>query len=480
MPGTDSPPHVQHDWRKMMSSESSGKMGLSSLTLFSVCAVLVVDGLTASASIGLSSIGWWLITLVFFVIPYGLISSELGTTYPGEGGIYDWVKRAFGFKWAVRTTWFYWVNVGLWMPAVYIMFAGMLAEMFFPEMSLWTQIIICIALTWLSIWVCNTSVDIGVWVTNLGALFKVVVISVLGVGGFWYASQHGVANDFTVANMMPSLDSGLGFLPVIIFNLLGFELIACMGDEIRNPQKDIPKSILISAVIVTGLYVFGTVGILLALPVEEIGLVSGIIATLRTLFGDGAFGQFMVYGIGSLALLTFIANMTTWTMGASRAAMEAAQAGELPAVFAKEDPVHKTPVGANVLTGVASSVVIILYGLFSGESDELFWSVFAFSSCVFLLPYLFMFPAHLKLRLTDGAAKRPYKVPGGINTQIALSAICFLFIAQAVVLFVFPDIATGAVDWSYSAPVAIGIAITIGIGEWILAGAVKRAKLAAS
>ena len=64
-------------------------MGLSSLTLFSVCAILVVDGLTASASIGSSSITWWLITLVLFVIPYGLISSELGTTYLGEGGIYD-------------------------------------------------------------------------------------------------------------------------------------------------------------------------------------------------------------------------------------------------------------------------------------------------------------------------------------------------------------------------------------------------------
>ena len=65
---------------------TTGKMGLSSLTLFSVCAVLVVDGLTASASIGPSSITWWIITLILFVIPYGLISSELGTTYPGEGG----------------------------------------------------------------------------------------------------------------------------------------------------------------------------------------------------------------------------------------------------------------------------------------------------------------------------------------------------------------------------------------------------------
>ncbi|WP_422449636.1 MULTISPECIES: APC family permease [unclassified Endozoicomonas] len=301
---------------------------------------------------------------------------------------------------------------------------------------------------------------------------------VLGVGGFWYASQNGVANEFTLSTMMPSFDSGLGFLPVIIFNLMGFELIACMGSEIKNPRRDIPKSILISAAIVTGLYVFGTLGILLALPVEEIGLVAGIVSTLRTLFGDGAFGQFMVYGIGSLALLTFIANMTTWTMGASRAAMEAAQAGELPEFVAKEHPVHKTPVGANMITGMVSTVVILLYGLTSGESDELFWSIFAFSSCIFLLPYLFMFPAFFKLRVSDPDRERPYKVPGSIAVQAVLSTICFLFIVQAVVLFVFPDIGNGNVDWNYSLPVALGIAITIGIGEWILATAAKRMQVA--
>ena len=210
-----------------MSQENTGKMGLASLTLFNVCAVLVIDTLTASASLGPSAITWWLITLVLFVVPYGLISSELATTYPGEGGIYDWVKRACGMKWAVRTTWYYWINVALWMPAVYIMFAGMFAEMFFPGMGLWPQIAICIALTALTIWICNVSVDAGVWVTNLGAIAKVIVIAVLAIGGFMYAMEHGVANEFTVASMTPNFDSALGFLPVIVFNLLGFELVAC-------------------------------------------------------------------------------------------------------------------------------------------------------------------------------------------------------------------------------------------------------------
>ncbi len=66
------------------------------MTLFTVCAILIVDQLAASAAIGVQSIFWWVFTLVLFFIPYGLITAELGSTYPQEGGIYAWVRRAFG------------------------------------------------------------------------------------------------------------------------------------------------------------------------------------------------------------------------------------------------------------------------------------------------------------------------------------------------------------------------------------------------
>ncbi|PSW18103.1 amino acid permease [Photobacterium sanctipauli] len=452
---------------------SKGKMGVTSLALFSLCAVIVVDTLTASASIGVSSIGWWLVTLVVFVIPYGLITSELGTTYPGDGGIYDWVKKAFGYKWAVRTTWFYWINVGLWMPAVYIMFAGMFAELFFPGLSLFWQIAICIALTWLTIWICNVSVDVGVWVTNIGAILKVTVITVLGVGGFVYAAKNGVANEFSLSAMMPSLDTGVAFLPALVFNLMGFELVATMTKEMKD-VRDMPKSIFLAAIITAFLYVFGTVGILMALPMQDIGLVAGIIDTLRKLFGTGPFGQMMVYVIGTMALLTFIGNMVTWTMGASRAAAEAAGEGELPDAVAKMSEKYDTPVGANNITGMLSTVVILAYAVFAQTSDELFWSVFAFSSCIFLLPYLFMFPSYLKLRLADGERERPFRVPGGMGVQWALSIICFLTIVQAVVLFIFPDLLTLSVNWVYSAPVFIGVLLTVGAGEYLLMLAVKK------
>lgn len=74
------------------------------MTLFTVAAILVIDTLAPSAAIGPSSISWWIITLVLFFIPYGLITAELGTTYPEQGGLYIWVRNAFGQRWAARTT----------------------------------------------------------------------------------------------------------------------------------------------------------------------------------------------------------------------------------------------------------------------------------------------------------------------------------------------------------------------------------------
>lgn len=146
--------------------------------------------------------------------------------------------------------------------------------------------------------------------------------------------KNGVANEFTLPAMMPSLDSAVSFLPAIVFNLMGFELVATMTKEMKD-VRDMPKAVFLSIGITAFLYIFGTVGILMALPVESIGLVSGLIDTFKTLFGGGVFGTAMVYIFGTFALLTLIGNMVSWTMGASRAAAEAAQEGELPAPVAK-------------------------------------------------------------------------------------------------------------------------------------------------
>lgn len=436
------------------------------MTLFTVCAIIVIDTLAASASIGASTISWWLITLVLFFIPYGLVTAELGTTYTEQGGLYVWIKRAFGEKWAARSTWYYWINVALWMPSVYILFAGMFAQMFFPEMSLWLQIGIGILMTWVTVWIGTITLEAGKWVPNIGAFIKAAIMLVLGVGGIIYAARNGVANDLSLTAILPSWDAGLAFLPVIVYNFMGFELMSGAAEEMENPGKDILSAILTAGALIAFFYILATVGILLALPLDQLGLVSGIIDTLKAILGDSGLGGMVVVVLGIGALYTFLANMVTWTMGANRTAAEAASEGELPALFGKLHPVNKTPVGAYLLTGVISTLVLVVYGFMAGSNEELFWTLFAFSSIIFLLPYLALFPAFLKLRQTDGNAKRSFQIPGGMPVAATIAVICEIFVIQAILFFIW--VPGQPIDWAYAVPVLAGVLVTIVAGEILL------------
>ena len=72
--------------------------------------------------------------------------------------------------------------------------------------------------------------------------------------------------------MTPSWSASLAFLPVILYNYLGFELMSGAGEEMDNPARDVPRAIVRSGAIISFFYIFATFGILLALPLEDIGL----------------------------------------------------------------------------------------------------------------------------------------------------------------------------------------------------------------
>lgn len=311
---------------------SNGKMGISQIALFCMCAVIVLETLTASASIGPSGLFWWGITLLFFIVPYSLITSELGTTYPAEGGIYDWIRRAFGARMSSRAVYLYWLAGGLWMPAGYILFAGMFARMFMPDLGLMGQVVIVLIMSWLTIAFINYKTSVGIWLTAAGAVFKITVIMILGIAGFYHAFQYGPANEFSFASMMPSASSGIGFLAVIVYNLVGLELVACMGKELRNPARDMPRSILLASIAIAFLYIFGSMGILMAIPLANLNLVSGIVDALGPLLGEDSP---LIIMVCIFFMLSIIGNQVTWAMAPSRAAAEAAREGELPAFIGK-------------------------------------------------------------------------------------------------------------------------------------------------
>ena len=437
-------------------------LGVRDMVLFSVSAILLLDTLAAGASIGVQSLFWWLFLGIVFFVPYALICSEMGTTYPEQGGIYAWVRDAFGGRWASRVTWAYWVNTAVWLPAIYILFAGVFAQLFFPGLSLGMQIAIAIGLSWLSVLINVISLNIGKLVPNLGAIIKSIVFAAIIGGAFHYSRTHGLANEFSLANLTPEWGEGLKYISVIIYGMLGFELVSAGSDEMNNPKRDVPRAILVAGLIIIVLYTLATAALLTAFPAAEIDVVEGLVDSMVLFFGDTGAGAVFAMCLGVGALYTFFANGVTWALGCNRAAAEAAIEGELPAVFGREHPVYETPAGAAVLMGIVSTVILFTYGILATTNAVLFWSLFAFSAVIFLLPYIGLVLAFREMRRSDPDRERPFRVPGGPFVANFLSLACTAILLIAIFFFVYtPD---AGMQW----PVFAGAAIVLLSGEVVI------------
>ncbi len=400
------------------------------------------------------------------MLPIGLITAELGTAYPEDGGIYHWIEKAFGGRWAARAIWAYWINTAIWLPAIFVLFAGVAAQLFGFSLTVTAQIIVGLVLTWLVVGLEVIGLKIGKWVPNLGAIFKLLIFGVLSLGGIYYGLNHGSANAVNIETLKPDFEDGIQFLPVIIYGMLGFELVSSAGGHIDRPGRNVPRAILISGTLILALYILATLGILIALPLDQIDIVEGLIDTLKLFFADIPGGGAIVMLLGLLALFTFFSNAATWAMGCNRAMAEAADERLFPAIFARRHNTHDGVIGSAILMGVVCSLALLLYGGLASSNEDLFWSLFAFSAVIFMLPYLGMVLAFIRLRKTDPDHPRPFKVGGGNMMATLLGLICALVLLMTMFLFAYvPGTGEGS-GWQKST--IVGFVIVMFIGDILI------------
>ena len=437
------------------------------MVLFTVSAILLPDTLASAASIGASSISWWILLSTVFLVPFALISAELGCSYPEQGGVYAWIRDAFGRRWGSRITWCYWINTAVWLPSVCILFSAVFKQLFFPEATLPFQIGVAIAICLLIVSVSCVALDLGKWVPNIGAVAKFVFFLTIIAGAWAYTRENGMANPLNVETLAIRWGESLQFIPAIIYGMLGFELVSAGSEEMRNPARDVPRAVIISGVTVSLLYTLGTVAILAALPADDINLVEGLVDTLRLLFTGGA-QDAIVIALGCGVLFAVFASGATWSIGVNRAAAEAGLERELPAVFAFENPANGSPVGSSLLMGATSTTLLLLYGFFAGSNEDLFWSLFAFSGVIFFMPYMGMAVAFMALRRRDPDHPRPFRVPGGPLVALLCGVICLATLTMAAVLFVYTP--GDGPQWA----VIAGVVVMLALGEFII----RRAEVA--
>lgn len=426
-------------------------LGRADLLLFSVSAILTIDTLASAATMGASWFSWWAITIVLFFLPYGLITAELGAAWPGEGGLYVWVREAYGPRWGSLAAWFYWINNAYWIPSVYMVFAGTFHAIFLegwlPERwaggspVIWLQAGIAIVVTWLTVWVGVIRLQVSKWIPNLGALVKLAVFVALGgLGLLSLAAGRPAANELSLPMLLPRLGDSLAFLPVLLYNAMGFELMSSAGDEMKDPQRDVPGAILLSGAVISAAYALGVLGILLAVPLQTLSLLTGTwdaLVVLGRAWGSSGDAVVLLLGLGFL--YACVANIVTWSLGVNRVAATAALDGALPAPLGRLHPRHQTPHVAFVVMGVIATALLVGNAFLGSSASNVFWMVFKLSGICFLFTYLMVFPAFYRLRVARPERPRPYRLPGGRLAASGASAVCFLFIAVACLLFFRPS-----------------------------------------
>ena len=416
-------------------------LGRFDLVLFTVCAILTIDTLASSAAMGYAWFSWWVITMVVFFIPYGLITAELGAAWPGEGGVYVWVREAFGPKWGSFVAWMYWINNAYWIPSVYLIFAGTFEQMFLKKQSPWQEAGIAIALTWVTVAIGVVRLEISKWVPNLGAVVKALIFFALGVFGLSAIFKgRPSANAFSAGGLLPKWNDSIAYLPALLYSTFGFELMSSAGGEMRHPKRDVPVVILWSGALIAVLYSFAIGGILFAVPTGKLSIVTGTWDALAVLGRQwGRAGDTVVFLLGLGFLYACVANVVTWSLGANRVAAVAAEEGVLPAALGRLHPRFRTPAFAFVVMGLVSTGLLAGGALLSNDQSNIFFMTFRLTSLCLLLCYLLVFPAFLFLRKRRPEQPRPYVAPGGPLGAALAAWVCTLYIFGACVLYFVPS-----------------------------------------
>ena len=438
------------------------KFRLVDAILSVITVVFVAEAAAPAAAIGNSQFFWWIFLIIAFLLPYGLVVSELGTTYDDEGGLYDWVRRAFGDKWGSRVSWYYWINFPLWMASLAFLFPETISMITGMEIGLVPSLAIELAFIWIVVFLSFSKVSDSAWILNLAAVLKVGIALVVGGLGIWYAVNFGFANDMAPETFLPALDSNsLTYLSIILFNFMGFEVICTFAGAMKNPSKDIPKAIVLGGLAIGAIYLFCSFGIGAAIPADQIDPDFGMIYAVMTMVGEAS-PIFMLICI--IFLVTLFANMASWSFGVNFVADYAAKHGNMPKVFSHENAKTEMPTGAAIVNGVVASLALMLQLIpIPAISEGIFWMLFSMNVVFLLISYIPMFPAFLKMRKVDPNRKRVFTFPFKGKLMYVMLAIPAIELVLAIIATIVP--LNGSEEELSKIPMLIGVIVFVVLGE---------------
>lgn len=429
------------------------------LASMTAAAVISLRGLPMMAQEELTMFFYIFFATFLFLIPAALVGAELGSAFADKGGgVYTWVKEAFNQRLGFVAIFLQWIQNVVWYPTVLGFAAAAIAYLINkPDLSqngLFVGLF-SIGMYWFATLLTFRGTSLISRITSqgflLGTVLPGIVIIVMAV--IWIIDKNPIAFEHIPSSVsqIVNLDavhhvhprffphikgmSDIAFLAGILLLFAGVEVHAVHAQELKNPQKQFPIAMFIAALISFVLFTLGSLAVAVVTPYDQINLQAGLLVTFQELFTHYHVG-WLTNILGLLVAFGALAGVMSWISGPSRGLLWTARDGQLPDFMKKT---NKNGVQINILfiQGIIVSILSSLY-IIMDDVSVAFFLLSALTIGLYLLMYMMMYLAGIRLRYSQPDLPRSYKIPGGNFGMWVIAGIGFLAVLFSFAVTFFP------------------------------------------
>ncbi|MGB0101398.1 MAG: APC family permease [Nocardioides sp.] len=428
------------------------------LAMMMVASVGSIAQLSDSATFGLGAVTVYLIPALLFLLPVGLVSAELATSH--EGGIFVWVREAFGDRTGFQATWFVFMNSVTLYPSLLSFGAAALATAFGrPDLAgngLYVGAVVLVGF-WSATWVVSRGMKTTAGLSNLGVGLGTVVpaLALIVFMFMWLVDDKPSATPLKLSDVTPPFD-GLSSIALVVGTFVAFaglEVNAVHIKHLKGRPKAYFKAVMSAAGLVFIMYLLGSLAISVAVPDATLELTSGA-SQAFSVYADGFGVPGLSNLLSGLLVLGAVAASIAWIAGPSRSMWLVGRAGYLPVRFQRTNG-NDVQMPILYFQGTIVTILALVF-VVAPNTSEAFALLQDVSIILYMCMYVCMFAAAIRLRRSQPAADRPIRIAG----LPIIASVGIVAALSAIVLGLTPPAGYTAMSWPvYALIVAVGVVV---------------------
>ena len=388
---------------------------------------------------GLAAVFLYVVPAIVFLLPTSLVSAELASGW--SGGVYRWVADGVSKPLGFLAVWCQFAMTIFYYPSLLGYVASTLAYVINPALAsngLYVAIVI-VVLFWSGVWLSSQGTKTVAGLSSMGliigTLVPAAILVLLGIA--FLAQGNPSAAPMDAQSLLPAW-TGLASLVLIVNNFLsyaGMEMNAVHVTSLRRPSLEFPRSMFLAIGLVLVIFILPAVAISWVIPADQLSLTAGVMQAFDAFFAN--FGvSWLTPVLGLMLIAASLGGMLTWLAGPSKGLLTVArEEGYLPPFLQR---LNKHGVQQNILVaqGLVTTVIALLYA-FIPDVSSAYWILSVITTQVYLVMYLLLFVAAVRLRRLQPDHPRGYRAPAlrllcvvGFCASVAAMVIGFVPPAQ--------------------------------------------------